>query len=40
MWAGMMVFWGLLIWAVCALVTHLTRKPPDKEHGDEARMAR
>ena len=27
MWLGMIVFWGLLIWAVYALVTNLTRKP-------------
>ena len=26
MWAGMLVFWGLLIWAVCALITSLTRR--------------
>ncbi len=36
MWLGMIVFWGLLIWAVYALVTNLTRKPgpPDTTHGD------
>jgi putative membrane protein len=27
MWGGMIVFWGLLIWAVYALITSLTRKP-------------
>ncbi len=36
MWLGMIVFWGLLIWAVYALVTNLTRKPgpPDTTHVD------
>jgi putative membrane protein len=37
MWAGMLVFWGLLIWAVYALVTNSTRRPPRDEDGDEAR---
>jgi putative membrane protein len=37
MWAGMIVFWGLLIWAAYALITNLTRKPADTDHGDEAR---
>jgi len=41
MWAGMIVFWGLLIWAVYALVTNATRRPGaearDREHrGDDA----
>jgi putative membrane protein len=42
MWAGMIVFWGLLIWAVYALVTSATRRrgpeASDEEHrGDDAR---
>jgi len=37
MWGGMIVFWGLLIWAIYALVT-TTRKPPrDDNDGGEAR---
>jgi putative membrane protein len=27
MWVGMIAFWGLLIWAVYALVVTATRKP-------------
>jgi putative membrane protein len=27
MWVGMIAFWGLLIWAVYALITNLTRRP-------------
>jgi putative membrane protein len=37
MWLGMIVFWGLLIWAVCALIANLTRKPGQGRHGDDAR---
>jgi putative membrane protein len=42
MWAGMIVFWGLLIWAIYALVTSLTRRtgpgPREGESGgDDAR---
>jgi putative membrane protein len=40
MWVGMIVFWGLLIWGAYALVTNLTRKPPDTGHsnGDALRI--
>ncbi len=40
MWLGMIVFWGLLIWAVYALITNLTRKPgpPGTTHGNDARQ--
>ena len=40
MWAGMIVFWGLLIWGAYALITNLTRKPPDTGHsnGDAVRI--
>ena len=27
MWVGMVAFWGLLIWAVYALVVNATRRP-------------
>jgi putative membrane protein len=37
MWIGMLIFWGLLIWAVYALITNLTRKPGPEHHGDDAR---
>jgi putative membrane protein len=42
MWVGMILFWGLLIWAVYALVTSATRRrgsdTPGEEHrGDDAR---
>jgi putative membrane protein len=37
MWAGMLAFWGLLIWAVYALITNLTRKPGPGHRGDDAR---
>lgn len=46
MWVGMIVFWGLLIWAVYALITNLTRKQgPGYQGGDarsilDARLAR
>ena len=36
MWIGMIVFWGLLIWAVYALITNLTRKPGTRDSGDDA----
>jgi len=36
MWVGMIVFWGLLIWGAYALITNLTRKPADTDHGSEA----
>jgi putative membrane protein len=42
MWAGMILFWGLLIWAVYALITSATRRsgpgPRDGEQrGGDAR---
>ena len=36
MWIGMIVFWGLLIWGVYALITNLTRKPTDTDHDSDA----
>ncbi len=32
MWVGMIAFWGLLIWAVSALVTSASRRPGDEHH--------
>jgi putative membrane protein len=37
MWAGMIAFWGLLIWAVYALVTSATRRPGPETRGEERR---
>ncbi len=36
MWIGMIAFWGLLIWAIYALVTSTVRKPDSKPDGDTA----
>ena len=36
MWLGMLVFWGLVIWAIYALVKNLTRKTPDSDRGGDA----
>jgi putative membrane protein len=41
MWVGMVAFWGLLIWAVYALVASATRKPDrdrDPQPGSAARI--
>jgi len=37
MWLGMIVFWSLLIWAVYALITNLTRKPDGQDSTGDAR---
>jgi putative membrane protein len=37
MWVGMIAFWGLLIWAVYALVTQATRRPGAEAGGKEHR---
>ena len=37
MWFGMIVFWGLLIWGIYALVRGATRRPGEKEPGGDAR---
>jgi putative membrane protein len=42
MWVGMIAFWGLLIWAVYALITSATRRrgpgyPGEEHRGDDAR---
>ena len=38
MWLGMIVFWGLLIWAAYALITNLTRKPGGVSGDDPVRI--
>jgi putative membrane protein len=37
MWIGMIVFWGLLIWAVYALVISARRQPRDRDDCGSAR---
>jgi putative membrane protein len=37
MWVGMIAFWGLLIWAVYALVTSATRRPDPGTQSEERR---
>jgi len=34
-WLWMVVFWGLIIWAVYAVLTRLERKPPTPTPRDE-----
>ncbi len=34
MWVGMVAFWGLIVWAIYALIASVTRRPPE-ERGDE-----
>jgi len=36
MWLGMILFWGVLIWAVYALITNLTHKPGPTDSGEDA----
>jgi putative membrane protein len=36
MWVVMIAFWGLLIWAIYALITNLTRKPGARDGSDDA----
>jgi uncharacterized membrane protein len=36
MWAGTLVFWGLLIWGIYALI-RFSRRPRQDDHTDEAR---
>lgn len=37
MWVGMVAFWGLIIWAVWALISSSTQKPREDHRGDDAR---
>jgi putative membrane protein len=36
MWVGMIAFWGLLIWAVYALITAAARKPGQEHRSEDA----
>ena len=38
MWVGMLLFWGVLIWAVYALISSLTRRPPRTDDSDARRI--
>ncbi len=43
MWAGMIVFWGVLIWGIYALISSANRRPGGREqggteHGDARRI--
>ncbi|HXZ69523.1 MAG TPA: SHOCT domain-containing protein [Streptosporangiaceae bacterium] len=41
MWVVMIAFWGLLIWAIYALVTSVTRRPgPGPRDGEQRADAR
>ena len=35
MWLAMIAFWALLIWAIYALVTGITRRPDQTEQGGQ-----
>jgi uncharacterized membrane protein len=37
MWAGMIVFWGLLIWGIYALIHSANREQDGAEPGRDAR---
>jgi putative membrane protein len=37
MWIAMIAFWGLVIWAIYAMVTTSTRKPGSEHRGSDAR---
>lgn len=37
MWVGMIAFWGLIVWALYALISSASRRPGDEDHGREAR---
>ena len=37
MWVAMIAFWGLVIWAIYALVTGATRRPGSRGRGGEPR---
>lgn len=38
MWLAMIAFWALLIWAIYALVTGITRKPGQRETGGQGQQ--
>lgn len=35
MWVGMIAFWGLLIWAVYAVVTNVSRRPGGRDSAED-----
>jgi putative membrane protein len=35
MWVGMIAFWGLLIWAVYAVVTNVSRRPDGRDAAED-----
>jgi putative membrane protein len=37
MWVGMIVFWGLLIWGIYALISTAVRRPGDQQQGGDAK---
>jgi len=37
MWAGMIVFWALLIWGIYVLISNATRRPGGRQDGGDAR---
>jgi len=37
MWAGMIVFWALLIWGIYVLISNATRRPGGGQDGGDAR---
>jgi hypothetical protein len=37
MWAGMLIFWGLLIWVAWKLISDATRRPRSGDAGGDAR---
>jgi len=37
MWGGMILFWGLLIWGIYAVVNSSARRPGSRESGTDAR---
>ena len=36
MWIGTIAFWGLIVWAIWALIDNLSRKSEDERRGDDA----
>ncbi len=36
MWVAMTAFWGLIVWALYALIASATRGPEHEDHGREA----
>jgi len=36
MWIGMIAFWGLVVWAIWALINDLSKKARDERRGGDA----